>query len=72
MSAIALFIMLGFILSLALHIINALFGFAIGLAIIAILIWFVVDIFLIPGMLRRDRQQIEKEVLREMVAKRGG
>ena len=72
MTAISLFIMLGFILSLVFHIISAILGMAIGLAIVAIIIWFVVEIFLIPGMLRRDRQQIEKEVLREMAARRGG
>ena len=70
--SIDLFIGVGFVLSLALHIINALFGFAVGLAIITILVWFVVDIFLIPVMLRRDRRQLAEEVRRELVVERGG
>ncbi len=72
MTAIALFIFLGFVLSLAFHITNPLFGVFIGFAIIAILIWYFVDIFKLPGMLRKDGQREQKEALPEIVRKRGG
>ena len=65
-----LFIIVGFVLSLAFHIINAVFGTAIGLAILIVLIWFVVDIFLLPLMLRRDRLLVQDAVLQEIIAKR--
>ena len=65
-----LFIIVGFVLSLTFHIINAVFGTAIGLAIVAVLLWFVVDIFLLPLMLRRDRLLVQAEVMKELIAQR--
>lgn len=72
MLALALFIAIGFILSLALHIIGPELGVAIGLAILAVLIWLVVDIFRLPVMLYDDRQRVEEEVMMEIVAGRAG
>ena len=35
-----------------------------------LLVWWIVDIFLIPGMLRANQQKIQKEVLEEIGAMR--
>jgi len=70
MLSLDLFIIVGFILSLAFHIINAAFGIAIGFAILTILGWFVVDIFMLPFMLRKDRLIVQGEVLAEITARR--
>ena len=72
MLALSLFVGIGFIMSLVLHIINATFGVAILLAVLALLIWLVVDIFAMPGMLHADRQRVEEEVTKEIIAGRGG
>ena len=72
MTAIWLFILLGFILSLVFHITNPLFGVFIGFAIITIVIWYLVDIFKLPGMLRKDERRVQKEALLEIASKRGG
>ena len=54
MLAIAAYIALGFVLSLVFHLINAPYGITIGLAILAILVWYISDIFRMPGMVGRD------------------
>ncbi len=71
MLALSLFVGIGFIMSLVLHVINATFGVAIGLVVLALLIWLVVDIFTMPGMLHADRQRVEEEVAKEIVVRRG-
>ncbi|MFC2033115.1 NINE protein [Chloroflexota bacterium] len=72
MTVIWLFILLGFVLSLVFHITNPLFGVFMSIAIIVIVTWYFVDIFKLPGMLRKDEQRVQKEALLEIVIARGG
>ncbi|MDD5127137.1 MAG: NINE protein [Dehalococcoidales bacterium] len=63
MLILAVFVITGFIMSLVFHVIGPLYGTAIGLAILVLLIWPFVDIFLLPGMLRAERERVEEEAV---------